>query len=184
MYDMHSHPDVLCCKSQWTVFSNKTLASITPASTEISPCTENSLHKLVTLVQTQDLQPVGQLIGKPVHIADKSRHCHQRCHHQPLPWNNWVLRWCPLLILWQLKRFLSFSLRTKMAEIKAETQMKDALLTKQQQQPFYGPLSGTTRMSQYRKKHSPTHHPDHPIFISFLHLPQSIASSLFKLRAW
>jgi len=30
-----------------------------------------------------------------------------------------------------------------------------------------------------------THHPDHhPIFISFFHLPRSIASSLFKLRAW
>jgi len=30
-----------------------------------------------------------------------------------------------------------------------------------------------------------TDHPDHlPIFISFLHLPQSIASSLCKLRAW
>jgi len=58
------------------------------------------------------------------------------------------------------------------------------------QQPFYGPLSGTTwvsrtRVSQYQKKHSPTRHPDHlPIFISFFHLPPSIASSLFKLRAW
>ena len=52
-------------------------------------------------------------------------------------------------------------------------------------QPFYGPLSGTTRVSRYEKKHSPTHHPDHhPIFISFFHLPQYIASSLFKLRAW
>ena len=30
----------------------------------------------------------------------------------------------------------------------------------QQQQPFYGPLSGTTRVSRYQKKHSPTHHPD------------------------
>ena len=40
-------------------------------------------------------------------------------------------------------------------------------------------------MSWYQKKHSPTHHPDHHlIFISFFHLPQSIASSLFKLRAW
>ena len=40
-------------------------------------------------------------------------------------------------------------------------------------------------MSRYQKKHSPTHHPDrHPIFISFFHLPLSIASSLFKLRAW
>ena len=41
------------------------------------------------------------------------------------------------------------------------------------------------RVSWYQKKHSPTHHPDHhPIFISFFHLPQSIASSLFKLGAW
>jgi len=55
----------------------------------------------------------------------------------------------------------------------------------QQQQPFYGPLSGTTRVSWYQKKHSPTHHADyHPIFISFFHLPRSIASFLFKLRAW
>jgi len=54
----------------------------------------------------------------------------------------------------------------------------------QQQQPFYGPLSGTTPVSRYQTKHSPTHHPDHPVFISFFHLPRSIASSLFKLRAW
>jgi len=54
-----------------------------------------------------------------------------------------------------------------------------------QQRPFYVPLSGTTRVSRYQKKHSPTHHPDHyPIFISFFHLPRSITSSLFKLRAW
>ena len=58
-------------------------------------------------------------------------------------------------------------------------------LNKQQQQPFYGPLSGTTRVSRYQKKHSPTHHPDHhPIFISLFHLPWSTASSLFKLHAW
>ena len=31
-----------------------------------------------------------------------------------------------------------------------------------QLQPFYGPLSRTTRVSQYQKKHSPTHtYPDH-----------------------
>jgi len=52
------------------------------------------------------------------------------------------------------------------------------------QQPFYGPLSRTTRVIRYQKKHSPTYHPDHPIFISFFHLPRSIASSLFKLCAW
>jgi len=45
----------------------------------------------------------------------------------------------------------------------------------QRQQPFYGPLSGTTLVSWYQKKHSPTHHPDHhPVFISFFHLPRSI----------
>ena len=57
--------------------------------------------------------------------------------------------------------------------------------TTQQQQSFYSPLSWTTRVSWYQKKHSPTHHPDHhPIFISFFHLLRSTASSLFKLRAW
>ena len=60
----------------------------------------------------------------------------------------------------------------------------DGRLTTQQQQPFYGLLSGTTWVSRYQKKHSPTHHPDHPVFISFCHLPRSIASFLFKLRAW
>jgi len=55
-------------------------------------------------------------------------------------------------------------------------------LQQQQQQPFYGPLCGTTRVSWYQNKHSPTHRPDHhPIFISFFHLPRSIASSLFQL---
>jgi len=55
----------------------------------------------------------------------------------------------------------------------------------QQQQSFYDPLYGSTRISQYQKKHSPTRHPDHhPIFISFFHLLWSIASSLFRLRAW
>jgi len=57
--------------------------------------------------------------------------------------------------------------------------------TTQQQQPFCGSLSRTTRVSQYQKKHVTTHHPDHhPIFISFFHLPRSIASYLFKLRPW
>jgi len=47
------------------------------------------------------------------------------------------------------------------------------------------PFVRATRVSRFQKKHSPTHHPDHhPIFISFFHLPRSIATSLFKLRAW
>jgi len=58
-------------------------------------------------------------------------------------------------------------------------------LRQQRRRPFCGPLSGTTRVSRYQKKHSPTHHPHHrPVFIGFFHLLRSIASSLFKLRAW
>jgi len=48
------------------------------------------------------------------------------------------------------------------------------------------PLSGTTQVGRYQKKHSPTHtQPDHQkSFISFLHLLWSIVSSLFNLCAW
>jgi len=50
----------------------------------------------------------------------------------------------------------------------------------QQQQPFNGRLSRTTR-----KKHSPAHtHPgQRTVFITFLYLQRSMASSLFSLRA-
>ena len=53
------------------------------------------------------------------------------------------------------------------------------------QQPFNGRLSGTTRVGQYQKKHSPAHtHPgQRTSFITFLHLQQSMATSLFSLRA-
>ena len=55
----------------------------------------------------------------------------------------------------------------------------------QQKQPFNGRLSGTTRVGQYQKKHSPAHtHPgQRTAFITFLHLQRSMASSLFSLRA-
>ena len=48
-------------------------------------------------------------------------------------------------------------------------------LTTQQQQPFYGPLSRTTRVSRYQKKHSPTHHPDQLLPSTTIHsiLPRS-----------
>ena len=47
-------------------------------------------------------------------------------------------------------------------------------------------LSRTTHMSQYQKKHSPTHtyHGRQSFLICFLHLLQSTASSLFHLHAW
>ena len=60
------------------------------------------------------------------------------------------------------------------------------LYEQQQQQPFNGRLSGTTRVCRYQKKHSPAHtHPgQRTSFITFLHLQRSTASSLFSLRAW
>ena len=56
----------------------------------------------------------------------------------------------------------------------------------QQQQPFNGRLSGTTRVGRYQKKHSPAHtHPgQRTSFITFLYLQRSMASSLFSLHAW
>ena len=53
-------------------------------------------------------------------------------------------------------------------------------------QPFNGRWSGTPRVGRYQKKHSPTHtHQGHQTsFINFLHLLQSMASSVFSLRAW
>ena len=55
----------------------------------------------------------------------------------------------------------------------------------QQQQPFNGRLSGTTRVGRYQKKHSPAHtyRGQRTSFITFLHLQWSTASSLFNLRA-
>jgi len=53
-------------------------------------------------------------------------------------------------------------------------------------QLFNGPLSRTTQVGRYQKKHSPTHtHADHQTsFIKFLHFLRSIASSVFNLCAW
>ena len=51
---------------------------------------------------------------------------------------------------------------------------------------WYSGLSGTTRVSRYPKKHSPTHtyRGHQSSLICFLHLLRSMASSLFNLRAW
>jgi len=46
-------------------------------------------------------------------------------------------------------------------EVKTVPQKFVFLQVQQQQQSFYGPLSGTTPVRWYQKKHSPTHHPDH-----------------------
>jgi len=53
-----------------------------------------------------------------------------------------------------------------------------SIVSHTRQRPFYGSLFVTTRVSRYQKKRSPKYHPDHPIFISFFHLPQSSISIL------
>ena len=60
-----------------------------------------------------------------------------------------------------------------------------SLLAGTHTEPFNGPLSGTTQVDRYQKKHSPTHtHPDHQTsFINFLCLLRSVASSFFNLSA-
>ena len=61
-------------------------------------------------------------------------------------------------------------------------------LSRTHTQLFNGPLSGSTKVGRYQKKHSPTQshaHPDHQTsFINFHHLLWSVASSMFNLRAW
>ena len=71
------------------------------------------------------------------------------------------------------------SANTKQSNATSATQQQ------QQQRPFNGLWSGTTRVGRYQKKHSPTHtHPNQRAsFITFLHLQRSMASSLFNLRA-
>ena len=103
--------------------------------------------------------------------------------HKTVVWLWWSVKL--RLIIWN--SFSCFPLLLVNAGIlywKIDISVYCILLLIQQQQPFYDPLSVTSWVSRYQKKHSPTHHPDQPVFISFFHLPRSIASSLFKLRAW
>ena len=53
-------------------------------------------------------------------------------------------------------------------------------------QPALWILSGTTQVSWYQKKHSPTHtyRGHQSSLICFIHLIRSMASSLFNPRAW
>jgi len=55
----------------------------------------------------------------------------------------------------------------------------------QQQRPFNGLWSRTTRVDRYQKELSPTHtHPDHRAsYITFLHLQRSMAVLTYNLRA-
>ena len=47
---------------------------------------------------------------------------------------------------------------------------------------FYGPLSGTTRVSRYQKKHSPTHHPDQSSSNLYQLLPSTMIHSILLVQ--
>ena len=74
----------------------------------------------------------------------------------------------------------------KSATVQISTKFLGHDSQQQQQQPFNGRLSGTTRVGRYQKKHSSahTHSGQRTSFITFLHLQRSTASSLFSLCAW
>jgi len=75
---------------------------------------------------------------------------------------------------------------SKIKQQQQQKQQKNNNNNNTPQQLFYGHLSGTTQISQYQKKYSPTHtyHDHQPYFISFLHPLRSTASSLFNLHGW
>ena len=83
--------------------------------------------------------------------------------------------------------YLHFRLQSHMLTATVKVSRRGKILNPQQQeqQPFNGRLSGTTRVGRYQKKHSPAHtNPgQRTSFITFLHLQQTTASSLFSLRA-
>ena len=54
---------------------------------------------------------------------------------------------------------VNLSLHNKVQKFSSGTGSPGWSRKQQQQQPFYGPLLGTTQVSRYQKKHSATHHP-------------------------
>ena len=56
------------------------------------------------------------------------------------------------------------------------------ILGQQQQQSFYSPLSGTTRVSRYQKKHSPTHPPSWSSSNLYQFLPSTTIHSILPVQ--
>ena len=117
-------------------------------------------------------QPCGYLVSR-LHWQDSATNYSIRddscCNSASGGWQ----RACSLLIirLWLIN-----------CDNATNQMMKNDQPTYTHTQPFNGPLSVTTLVGLYKKKHSPTDiHPDHQTsFINFLHLLRSIAYSLFN----
>ena len=108
--------------------------------------------------------------------------CAQRVHYEGSRYNRWDHFTTMLVIFLNAFAFVCHFTSNNFILHRVALVLHFCIQQQQQQQSF---LSRITRVSRYQKKHSPIHYPDHyPIFIIFFHLLRSIASSLFKLRAW
>jgi len=98
-------------------------------------------------------------------------------------WFNTTKRWCkkfqPTVHVWKLKE--EKTCKEYKWIVRDEVGTPTTVLC-----PPPWTLSRTTLVSQYQKKHSPTHtyRGHQSSLICFIHLLRSMASSLFNLRAW
>ena len=142
----------------------------------------SSTQQHSTMVHATEERRIRSLVCSRVHLCSPCCHLWWRwrgCQHCGSSWLHQSLPHAEDPAFRPHRRTYSLSTRQQMHE-------HSSIHTHIHTQPFNGPLSGTTWVSRYQKKHSPTHtHPNHQTsFINFLHLLRSIASSLFNLRAW
>jgi len=149
-------------------------------------CWASSLHMLVSIISVvyaSNTYPTFRTktsykLAKKITNNSTTSNCHtQIC---PCTCHSDALRFLPIV-----KAFIvESSLPRAMDSWDQPT--ANSLNTHTHIQPFNSLLSRTTQVGRYQKKHSTAHtHPDHRTsFIIFLHLQQSMASSLFSLRAW
>jgi len=84
--------------------------------------------------------------------------CHLLLSSDVFPGNtvcSWLQKWS-----YDVRDILLTAFQFMLIVLPILLQLQQMLLQQQQQRLFYGPLSGTTRVSRQKKKHSPTHHPD------------------------
>jgi len=117
------------------------------------------------------LQLVGFLLRVQCHVLPQSCHIFTAVGLQCISWQT------ILDLIGQMHKLSYRTLTVRKIQLR---------ITTIHTQPFNGLWSGTIRVGQYQKKHSPTDtHTDHRTsFINLLYLLRSIASSLFSLRAW
>ena len=111
-------------------------------------------------------------------------------------WTLWICIHCLYTLACKLSSFFSFDHEWTFTTLSThsisqniiEWKIPPHLLNNTYTQSFYSSqdFTGTTWVSWYQKKHSPTHiyRGHQSSLICFLHLSRSMASSLINLRAW